>query len=332
MGFTDVEHSNPDLLPIEWSQQVIKNVAQTSAVMALSQRRTMSTRQARMPATAALAGAYWVGNSANDFTDLKQTTSAEWTGKNLIVEELAALVVIPDAYAQDSGFPIWDEVQPQVVEALGRALDAAVLFGVNKPATWPAAIFDGATAATQTTAASATEDLAKTAAKSAQKLVQRGYTTNGFAATPGIGWELVGMRNSQGAPIYQTDLAGAINTGLYGFPMREVTNGSWDPAKALMIHGDWSKSLLGIRQDITFTQHPSGVISDATGKVVANAMQMDSTIWRAVMRIAWTAAEVATRLGPNPDTATGKYPFAAVTPAVTPPSDTPAPAPAAAAK
>lgn len=307
--------SNPDLLPLEWSREVIQQMAESSAVLGLSRRRTMSTRQTRMPATAALAGAYWVGNTANDFTDLKQETLAEWDGVNLIVEELAALVAIPHAYEQDNTFPVWDETRPQIVEAMGRALDAAALFGVNKPATWPDAIFPSVVAAGQTVDDGTTADIAADVALSAQRLKQRGFTTNGWATEPGFQWLLTGLRDSMGQPIYQQDLPGPLRTGLYGRPLLEVANGSWDSTDALVIHGDWSKSIVGIRQDITFSRHDSGIISNGSGQVVFNAMQQDSTIWRAVFRVAWTRANPATRLGPNPDTPTGKFPWAAVVPA-----------------
>lgn len=314
MSFTDVEISNPDLLPIEWSREVIQQMAHTSAALGLSRRRTMSTRQTRMPATSALAGAYWVGSSANDFTDLKQTTKAEWKGVFLYVEELAALVAVPHAYEQDNSFPVWDETQPQVVEAMAKKLDQAVFFGVDKPASWPDDLMTSISAAGQTVAAGTTDDIASDVALAAQQLKQRGYSTNAFATEPGFQWGLTGLRSSDGVPIYQRDLNGPITTGLYGQPLLEVMDGAWDDTEAEIILGDWSKSIIGIRQDITFTRHDSGVISDEYGAIVHNAMQQDSTVWRAVFRVAWARANPATRQGPNPDLATGKFPFAAVTP------------------
>ncbi len=313
MSYTEVELSNPDLLPIEWSNEVIQGMAQSSAALALSRRRTMSTRQQRMPAAAALAGAYWVGGT--DSTGLKQTTKSEWAGVNLIVEELAALVAIPHAHSADVGFPLWEETKPQIIEAMGRKLDQAVFFGVDKPATWPTALLPSIEAAGQTTEVGTGVDLAADVALSAKALKTRGHTTNGFAVEPGFNWGLVGMRSTDGTPIYQQNLSGPITTGLYGYPMVEVANGAWDEDEATVIHGDWSKSIIGIRQDITFTPHESGVINDADGVVVFNAMQQDSTIWRAVFRVAWARANPATRLGPGADTPTGKFPFAAVVPA-----------------
>lgn len=310
--------SDPDLLPIEWAREVIKEMAHSSAVLGLSRRRTLSTRVSRIPATALLATAYWVGGT--DSTGLKQETIAEWKGVNLIVEELAALVAIPHAYEQDNAFPVWEETRPQVVEALGKKLDEAVVFGVDKPATWGDDIVTQATAAGNTTVEGTGADLAVDLASSAKTLKKTGYRTTGFAVEPGFGWDLVGMRTADGVPIYQRDLAGPINTGLYGYPMMEVENGAWDAATAKAIHGDWSKSIVGVRQDITFTRHEDGVINDSGGAIIFNAMQQDSTIWRAVMRVAWASANPATRLGSNSggdadkDKDDNKYPFAVVTP------------------
>lgn len=315
MAYNDVVNSNPDLLPIEWSREVIKNMTETSAVMALSQTRQMSTRVVRMPVTATLANAYWVGSTSNDFTDKKQTTDATWAGVDLNVEELAVLVVVPHALEQDNAFPIAEEILPTITEAIGKRLDQAVLFGVSKPASWPAAIFPSIVAAGQTTAEGTYADLAADIAASAGLLKNRGYATNGFAVEPGFGWQLVGLRSADGIPIYTQNLSGPRPTGLYGFPMAEVANGAWDSSEAVVIHGDWTKSVVGIRQDITFTRHDDGIITDDAGAVVFNAMQQDSSIWRAVFRVAWTRANPASRLGPNPDTATGKFPFAAITPA-----------------
>jgi HK97 family phage major capsid protein len=313
MPFDTVSTSNPDLLPIEWSREVIRHMAEQSAVLGLSRRLTMSTRQQILPATAALAKAYWVGGP--DSTGLKQTTKNEWTGVFLRVEELAALVPVPNAHMQDNAFPVWEETQPNVVEAMGAALDAAVLFDVDKPTSWPAAIFPSIVTAGNTVDESvSTLDLAADIALMAQELKATGWGTTGFAVEPGFGWRLVGLRSTDGHPIYQQNLSGPITTGLYGFPMGEVANGAWDSSDALVIAGDWSKSIVGIRQDISFTQHDSGVINDADGNVVFNAMQQDSTIWRAVFRVAWARANPATRLGPNPDTPTGKFPFAALIP------------------
>ena len=46
------------------------------------------------------------------------------------------IVPIPEAVLDDSAFDIWGEVQPALVEAFGIAIDQAVLYGTNIPASW----------------------------------------------------------------------------------------------------------------------------------------------------------------------------------------------------
>jgi HK97 family phage major capsid protein len=264
-----------------------------------------------MPVLSVLPTAYWVGGQSTDSTGLKQTSKAEWKNVNLVVDEIAVLVPIPDAYMQDSQFPVWEETRPLIVEAIGSAIDAAALFGVNKPTVWPNPIYQSSVAASNASLSTAGEDFAQVVAYAARDLKKNdGYRTTGFAAEPGLGWELVGLRSADGVPIYTQNLQGPIPTGLYGFPIKEVENGAWDSDEAKLILGDWSKSIVGIRQDISFTKHDSGVISDDDGVVVFNAMQQDSTIWRAVMRLAWATANPANRIATD-QTAVGnsRYPF-----------------------
>ncbi len=35
-----------------------------------------------------------------------------------------------------------------------------------------------------------------------QKLAEQGFAMNGFASKPGLNWELIGLRNANGSPIY----------------------------------------------------------------------------------------------------------------------------------
>ena len=80
---------------------------------------------------------------------------------------------------------------------------------------------------------------------------------------------------------------------LYGLPMNEVLNGAWD-ADYTVILGDWTKAIVGVRQDLTYKVFTEGVISDDSGAVVLNLMQQDSVALRAVMRVAWAVADPIT--------------------------------------
>ena len=58
---------------------------------------------------------------------------------------------------------------------------------------------------------------------------------------------------------------------------------------------DWSKQLIGIRQDVTYEIFSEGVISDSDGKVLLNLMQQDTKALRIVFRVGFATATPATR-------------------------------------
>lgn len=291
-GITRDAEGDP-LIPEPVAAEVIKALPKASALLTLARRTTMSSKSNRQPVLSVLPTAYWV----NGDTGLKQTSYADWKNVTLIAEELAVLLPIPDAYFEDSQVPIWDEVKPLLVEAIGAKLDAAGLFGTDAPATFPDGVYLHAVAAGNTVVKGHdTTDIAENAAEVAEKIALDGFSANGFATKPGMQWQLVRLRNSEGTPIYSPSLSEGGPQGLYGFPLKEVANGAWDASEAEMIIGDWSKAIVGVRKDITFTKHTDGVISDDSGVVVFNAMQQDASIYRCVFRCAFALANPATRL------------------------------------
>lgn len=301
--------ANPDaLVPQPFAAQVIEELPAASVVINRGRRVTMSANTYRQPVLSALPTAYWVTGD----NGLKQTATQEWNNVNLVAEELAALVPVPNAYMDDAAVPIWDEVRPRLTEAIGRAFDEAVLFGVNKPASWTSDdVYTAAVAAGNEVTSAA--DLGVSIASLGTTLAKQGYSANGFASAPGFGWNLVGVRGSNGQPIYWSDPANPNLKTLYGYALDEVMNGSFDATKASLLAADWSKIVVGVRQDITFSIHEDGIISDDTGKVIYNAMQQDSTILRVVFRGAYATAKPVTQL--NKSKAAGTFaPFAVLSP------------------
>lgn len=283
-----------------------QELPQQSAVLAMANHVQMPSKAQRMAVMDTIPQAYWVGTDSA----LKQTTTMAWKNVNLVAEELAVLVPIPDAYIADTSIDLWAEIRPRVVEAFAKAIDGACLFGVNKPSTWSPDIYTAAVAAGNVQYDHGS-DIPLNVAKLAELVSKDGYANvNGWMSRPGFIWRLIQGRSSgSGEPIYRPNLEagpGGAAGSLYGYDLREVRNGAFDATKADLIIGDWSKAIIGMRSDMSFTMSDSATIVDGSGVVVMSAFQQDSQILRAVMRLGFATANPVTAL--NATSAT-RYPF-----------------------
>ncbi|MFJ9313794.1 phage major capsid protein [Pimelobacter simplex] len=291
------------LVPDQVVNEIIQTAPEDSVVLTRAKNVRMTSKKAKQPVLATLPEAYWVDGD----TGLKQTTKATWSGITMTAEELAVIVPIPDAVVDDANVPLWDSIKPLLKEAIGKKVDEASMFGVDKPASWPTAIIPGAIAAGNVSQISPTNNLADAFLAVAQKASEGGFSVNGFATQPGLNWQLRGLKDDNGNYIFGAPTQGG-NSTLFGYTLDEVRNGAWDPDVATGLALDWSKFVVGIRQDITYDLFSEGVISDNTGKVILNLMQQDTKALRVVFRVGFQVAVPMTRLG-------GTYPAGVVTPA-----------------
>lgn len=295
------------LVPDPISAEVIQELPAASAMLQRAKRVQMGVNTQRMPVLNTLPVAYWVGGD----TGMKQTTRQIWGGIELVVEELAAIIPIPENYLDDAQIPIWAEVKPRLVEAIGAKIDAATFFGVDKPSTWGTDIYTLAVAAGNTTIAGTGVDFAQNVSDLGEKIAKDGFAVDGFVSRPGLSWKLTGLRSSQGIPIYQPNLASGNPTlgSLYGYELSELNNGAFNAHDAELFAGDWDYAMVGMRQDITWKMFDQGVISDDSGNVILNLMQQDSVALRVVIRLAFVTANPVTRLNTNAST---RSPFGVV--------------------
>lgn len=293
------------LIPNERSTEIIQALPQASVIATRAKRVTMSKLKKTQPVLASLPEAYWVAEGG-----LKQTTKSSWDDVTITAEELAVLVPIPDSVVEDADIDLWAALRPLISEAFGKKIDQAAIFGVDKPSTWGDAILTAATTAGNIVEAGTGKDFAADVAALGQKIAEEGFAVNGFASKAGLNWQLIGLRDTTGQPIYSPSIADGQPSKLYGYPLNEVTNGAWDVTKAELLAADWTKFVYGVRQDMTFKIFDQGIISDKDGKVIYNAMQQDSRIMRVNMRVGFAVANPVTRIG----TTGQSYPAGFVTP------------------
>jgi len=310
------------LIPVEVTNQIIQGALAQSAVLSTFKKLpNMSSNKQSMPVLDMLPIAYWV----NGDTGSKKTTKMAWDKKFLYAEEIAVIVPIPEAVlndAQDSGYDIWGEVMPRINEAFGKKIDDAILFGVDKPATWRESIVAGAIRTGNVVEAPSTDaDLFADFFGEAGVLAhieQDGFMPSSIISSVMMKGKLRGLRDLNERPIFMNDLKGAnSNFSLDGLPMFFLQNGAWDSTKATMIVGDMSQAVYSIRQDITYKLLTEGVIQDTDGSIVYNLAQQDMVALRVVMRLGWEIPNPINALSPDGEI---RFPFAVYVPngAVTP--------------
>ncbi|NLW89996.1 MAG: phage major capsid protein [Syntrophomonadaceae bacterium] len=304
------------LIPTEISNEIIQNVPQFSAVMSLARRLpNMSRKQKSIPVLSALISAYFVnGEAGGSGGGLKQTSKAAWEGKNIVAEELAVIVPIPEAVLDDADYDIWGEIKPQMTEAFGRAFDQAALYGTNAPSTWPSNLLTGATNAgnvvTLGTGVDVYDDIMGESGVLALVEVD-GFGVNGHIGAMTMKSKLRGLRDANGVPIFNSSVQEKTRYTLDGEDIVFPKNGAIDAAQSLLVSGDWQQLVYSIRQDITYKVLTEAVIQDNTGAIIYNLAQQDMVALRAVMRLGWQLPNPVNALQP---TAASRYPFGVLKP------------------
>lgn len=256
----------------------------------------MTSKQTRVPVLDMLPMAYWV-NGDNGF---KQTSEQAWDNVFLTAEELAVIVPVPEAVIDDASFDIMGEIQPRVVEAIGQRVDSAIIFGVNRPAGWPADIITRARQAGNNVAPGSGTDyynLIMGENGLIDRVEKSGRMVTGAVSAMGMRAKLRGIRTNSGQPIFKSDMQGSTQYALDGAPMYFPQNGSFDTSVAQLVVGDWSQAVYAIRQDITVKILDQGVIQNpATKEIQYNLAQQDMIALRVVFRMGWALPNPATRM------------------------------------
>jgi len=317
MGYTDAITRNDAGALIEESvaNEIFQGMAEESMVMRLARRLADIPAQLhRLPVLSLMPQAYFVSGD----TGLKQTTKLGWENKYITAEEIAAIIPIPEAVLDDSSYPIWDQVRPQVNAALGRVFDAAVLFQLNAPASWPKGLFQGAVETSHLVDLSGIGNLYDAIMNEGgvlAKVEESGYLVTGHVGAIGLRAKLRGVKDDSGRPIFMRSMQEGVRYELDGEPMEFPRNGAWLSSvtidsttynKPLLLSGDFSQLVYAFRQGVRWKVLDQAVITDENGQIVYNLAQQDMVALRVTVRLGWQL--------PNPvnavDETENRYPFA----------------------
>lgn len=276
---------------------IFQDAPKQSVFMGMARKLpNMTSNQTRIRVLDFLPTAYWVDGD----TGMKQTTRQAWDNVYLTAGELAVIVPIPEAVFDDAEMDIMGEITPRVNEAIGQKVDAAIIFGDNRPKEWQADIITLARQAGNNVAPTSGKDyydLTLGEAGVFAKVEDDGYAVTGAIAPMTFKSKLRGLRDDNKQPIFMHSMQDSTRYTLDGVPIQFPENGSFMDNIAQLVVGNFSQAVYAIRQDITVKILDQGVIQDpVTKEIVYNLAQQDMIALRVVFRMGWALPNPATRL------------------------------------
>jgi HK97 family phage major capsid protein len=292
MSFSNVigRGDSAALVPEDVANDMLGHVAtQTSAARQLFRNVPVASGQTRFPILSSLPFAYWV----NGDTGLAQTTEEQWSNKFLNIEELSVIVPVPENVladvADEGGFDLWSEVQPDCEIAIGRTLDSAIFFGTNAPETFPTCI------ATDAEARGFEFEEASTAAEGGIQndidelvglLEVAGFDPTGIVANRTLKGKLRRARSTIGERLsgVNADITNYMGMDI-AYPMRGLFPTGAGRVESFV--GDYSEFALGVRKDITFEMLNEAALQNSAGEIVVNLAQQKMKAMMLTCRIGW---------------------------------------------
>jgi Phage capsid family len=248
-----------------------------SVVLALGNVQRMSAGQESLPVVSFLPVAGFTGVR---YGGRKPATKIEWSAEAVIPREIACTFAIPRTWVDDAAFDVWGQARPLAADAIARVLDAAVLFGTNAP---PEYLADGVTGhppppdVPYSAGPPASDALGQIDAGMAL-IEASGLIPNGIASGTAIGTALRQEYRTIGALPSETP-----QPSIYGLPVASTP--MWEALEGDAIIGDWTKLLIGLREDVTYDTSEDAVLQDAAGVIIANAFQENLVAMRVYMRV-----------------------------------------------
>jgi len=321
-GVTTDRTDAQDLIPPEITNEIFKNAVQGSQVLGLMRRLADMPRKVRtMPVLNSLPTAYFQTGepddaNPNEYHGLAKAAKAAWGNVSITAENLSVIIPIPNDTIDDAAgnnISLFAEIRPLIAEALAVAIDQAILFGTDKPASWPNGILTDAVAkgkaVTIGTGADLYEDIL--GENGVFDLVnQSGYGVASCLGALTMMGKLRSTRDANGNPIFNDNPSRPGTYTLWGVPSTFPTTGIINPATCLLIAGAWDQIVYAFRKDLTWKMSTDGIIQDASGVIQYNLFQQDMTAMKVTTRLGWARPNPINRV----DQTANRYPFAVLVP------------------
>ena len=265
-------------VPEEIAPGIMDEIARGSSILQLSEVKQMKSDTMKFQVWADKPGAYWVGES-----ERINTSKASWIFPEMHAKKIAVIIPVTKEKLNDTTIDVFEELKPQIAEAFYTAIDKACLFGTASP--FEKNVLGVATEASNVITRN-TQSLDLDISDVMAEIEDKNLDPNGFVGHYGIKKELRNLRDANGN---QLAVLGMKENSLYDLPLSFSRNGGFDKAQAELLCGDWSKSIVGIREGIEFEILTEATLQSVTmtdGKPLSLA-ENDMIAIKATMRLAY---------------------------------------------
>ncbi len=289
------------LIQEAYADVLLNNATEASTVLGAFPTVNMGTKTTHLPVLATLPEADWVSESATADEGIKPQSQVTWADRTLVAEEIAVIIPVHENVIDDATVAVLTEIASLGGQAIGKKLDQAVLFGVDKPASWVSDdLLSAAVAANQDVTVvdgDANEsDIVGAVNQASEKLATSGYAPDTLVSSLAMRYKVANLRNADGTLVFRDE-------SFAGYRTFFNRNGAWAPGSAVALVADSSRVRIGVRQDISVK-----LLDQATvGNI--NLAERDMVAIRLKARYAYVLGTGATPAGEN------KTPVGAVLPA-----------------
>ncbi|ACD53742.1 phage major capsid protein [Clostridium botulinum] len=257
-------------IPVEIAKEVIKNVIDQASILKVCKRENMESDTRTLPQLTDSGSASWVKEG-----EMIGTAIPKFAYPQLKACKLAVIVPVTVEKNDDSVINVMEEIKQAMADAFAKAIDQAMIFGIESP------FNTNLISAVGTQKVTATDRL-DTDLSNAMGLVEDNkYNCNNI---------LMGTSQKKVLRALSNDskYKGAITlTDAYDTPIEFVRN--FDDKKSLAITGDFSKAIIGTRESIDYKVLDQATIK--SGDTEINLAQQDMIAIKATMRLGFVVVD-----------------------------------------
>jgi HK97 family phage major capsid protein len=281
------------LIQEAYADTLLGSAKEASTVLTAFTTVNMGTKLTHLPVLATLPEAGWVSESATAPEGVKPQSQVTWADRTLVAEEIAVIIPVHENVIDDATEAILSEIAALGGQAIGKKLDEAVCFGIDKPASWVsddllAAAIAAAQDVTVTNGTANESDLVGCVNQASELLATAGYAPDTLLSSLAMRYKVANLRDGNGQMVFRDE-------SFNGYRTFFNRNGAWVPESATAFVVDASRVRIGVRQDITVKFLDQATLG--TGESQINLAERDMVAIRMKARFAYVLGTGATAAG-----------------------------------